>query len=117
MQTQKYRPYAGRQDNRYAVLRVMATILKVIAFTAVGIGLVIMVAGMVSGSPGSTIAGFIGGLGYAIFGFVFNYAMGEVILLLIETNAATREIQRNLRAAAASAAKEPSGSGDVAIRE
>jgi len=36
-----------------------------------------------------------------------------VILLLLETNAATREIQRSLRAAAASAAKEHAGSGDV----
>jgi len=112
MQTQRYRSYAGRRENQYGVLRVMATIFKVMAFVAAGIGLVIMLAGAVRGSVG-LIAGFLAGLVYAVFGFVFNYAMGEVILLLLETNAATREIQRSLRAAAASAAKEHAGSGDV----
>jgi len=95
------------------MLRVLATAFKVIAFLALGVGLLIMVAGTASGSAGSTIAGFLGGLAYAVFGFVFNYAMGEVILLLLETNAATREIQRSLRAAATSAAKQPAGSGDA----
>jgi hypothetical protein len=86
---------------KYPVLRVIALILKILAWVVLAAGLIGMIALLSAGSGLSgadqalrpfTTAGGIGVLLIAILQFVWLYSFGSILSLLVEIEEKTREM-------------------------
>lgn len=93
---------------KYRVLRIMATVYKVLAWIAlvagVAISILILVAGSLisqqlgtAGAAGGSFVAFLVTLIYALFSFATLYALGEAINLLFDIERQTNTTQEQVR--------------------